>query len=411
MLGYRVSHISILGVMLFVSACKTAKDVGFDSYVNTRSKPIIQQEKKTYAFADNTVFLSNAFSGARLNDAQQLNDSTIAVFINPENEPINKSPFYAFKAWSSEKTSMYLQVNYPKGYGHRYWPKLKEETGNWFRLDSVHVWQKNERVTLQVGLDTSPITIAAQEVQNSEDVEGWVKQLIAGKSYVTKTTYGSSVLNRKLSVLDIYKGDKRNKPIIVLLTRQHPPEVTGFFAFQAFLQTLLNESQRSQDFLRQYRVLAFPLVNPDGVDLGHWRHNAGGVDLNRDWSKYHQPEIRQLVSYITRQMKGAKAKLVLGLDFHSTYEDVFYTNKLREGTSLPHFISDWFKALEANIPDYQVNEAAANSNKPVSKGWFLYGHKAVGITYEIGDDTPRDRIKQIGRISAEQMMNILLTQK
>ena len=36
--------------------------------------------------------------------------------------------------------------------------------------------------------------------------------------------------------------------------------------------------------MEKFRVLAFPLMNPDGVDLGHWRHNAGGIDLNRDWS-------------------------------------------------------------------------------------------------------------------------------
>ncbi|MGK0378530.1 MAG: murein tripeptide amidase MpaA [Patiriisocius sp.] len=109
-----------------------------------------------------------------------------------------------------------------------------------------------------------------------------------------------------------------------------------------------------------------------GVDLGHWRHNAGGVDTNRDWSKYNQPEIRQVVQFITKASKKDKGKIILRLDFHSTYEDVFYINKTRKSTTLPNFIEDWFVALEANIPDYKVNEAASNSTKPVSKGWFLY---------------------------------------
>jgi hypothetical protein len=98
----------------------------------------------------------------------------------------------------------------------------------------------------------------------------------------------------------------------------------------------------------------------------------------------------------------------LGLDFHSTYEDVFYTNKIREKTTLPNFIEEWFVALEENIPNYKVNEKSSNSTKPVSKGWFLYGQKAVGITYEIGDATPRDKIKLVGRITAEEMMKILI---
>jgi hypothetical protein len=151
-------------------------------------------------------------------------------------------------------------------------------------------------------------------------------------------------------------------------------------------------------------------MNPDGVDLGHWRHNANGVDLNRDWSKYNQPEIRQVVTFISKQMSEYNSKIVLGLDFHSTWYDIFYTNKKREGTTLPNFITDWFASLEANIPEYKVNEAPRNSTKPVSKGWFLYGHNAVGITYEIGDKTPLNEIQRIGKVSAEEMMRIL-TQK
>ena len=65
-----------------------------------------------------------------------------------------------------------------------------------------------------------------------------------------------------------------------------------------FLNTILKENKLSSIFLDKYRILAFPLMNPDGVDLGHWRHNAGGVDTNRDWSFYHQPEIKTTVQYI-----------------------------------------------------------------------------------------------------------------
>jgi hypothetical protein len=39
--------------------------------------------------------------------------------------------------------------------------------------------------------------------------------------------------------------------------------------------------------------------------------------------------------------------------------------------------------------------------------WFLYSQNAVGITYEIGDATPRDRIKLVGIVTAKEMMKIL----
>jgi len=98
----------------------------------------------------------------------------------------------------------------------------------------------------------------------------------------------------------------------------------------------------------------------------------------------------------------------LGLDFHSTYYDVFYTNTERKLTALPEFLPKWFSSLEERIPEYKVNEKPSISKQPTSKGWFINAHKAVGVTYEIGDDTPRDRIKLIGKESARAMMRILI---
>ena len=264
--------------------------------------------------------------------------------------------------------------------------------------------------TIKLNLEGEKIRVAAQEIHASSQVRSWCTKITkAYKPLVKLKKIGTSKLGRELLVLDIYKDHKKNKPIVVLLTRQHPTEVTGYFAFREFVNTILTDTL-SSGFLKKYRVLAFPLLNPDGVDLGHWRHNAGGVDTNRDWSKYNQPEIRQVVRYITKQYKKSKANVILGLDFHSTWYDIFYTNKERQNTSLPNFITTWFNGIENDIPGYKVREASGNSTKPVSKGWFLYSLNAVGITYEIGDETPFPEIQRIGKISAKQMMQILLEQ-
>jgi len=397
---------------LLISSCANVKTVTFKTPVDTRTKKIATQVKKTYALNTMQIFASNQFYGAHLNGFEKVNDSTVKVIVAPENTPINNSAYYSFKAWSKETRTVYFQFSYPEGYQHRYPPKLKVAgTNNWTVLSEDNIFRDGKSTTAKILLSKRPIYISAQEIVSSTDTYNWVESLIKGKeAYVHYKDAGSSRLGKKLPVLDIYIGDKKQKPIVVLLTRQHPPEVTGFFAYQEFLKTILNESNLSTSFLKKYRVLAFPILNPDGVDLGHWRHNAGGVDTNRDWSEYQQPEIRQVVKFITSASKRDQGKIVLGLDFHSTYNDVFYTNKIRKETALPTFIEEWFRALEMNIPNYKVNEKAANSTKPVSKGWFLYGHKAVGITYEIGDKTPRDKIKLVGKVTSEEMMKILIKQ-
>ena len=396
----------ILFLGLFVG-CAGAPEVLFKDTVDTETKPIRYQDKRTFTFTVSGVSFSNQFEGARLNAVDQLNDSVFIVTIQPENEPINHSPYYAFDVWSSSPKEITLKFKYPEQYKHRYVPKIKSN-GVWSVADSL-AFQFDENFS-SLKLQTNPIakTVSGQELHTSSDVYSWVDQLIKGKeNYVRSKTIGKTRLKRPFKVLDIYKGTPENKPVLVLLTRQHPPEVTGYFAFQAFLSTILEDNPLTSRFLDHYRILAFPLMNPDGVDLGHWRHNAGGVDTNRDWSFYHQPEIKTTVDYITQVLKKNNSKLVLGLDFHSTWYDVFYTNKERKSTAIPDFLPKWFLALEQNIPDYKVNEKSSNSTKPVSKGWFLYGHKAVGVTYEIGDDTPRDRIQLIGMESAKAMMQIL----
>jgi len=97
----------------------------------------------------------------------------------------------------------------------------------------------------------------------------------------------------------------------------------------------------------------------------------------------------------------------MGLDFHSTYYDVFYTNVERESTPYPKFLDHWFEGMEKNISNYKINEKASNSTQPVSKGWLLYANNAIGVTYEIGDETSREKIDLIGKTSAKVLMNLL----
>lgn len=399
---------SFLFLYIFLGGCVITPKILFEDSVNTKNKKISRLKKKIFSFEESEIYFSNDFQGARLNDVIKKNDSSFIVSILPENEPINPSPFYAFQAWSKSSKNIFLEFSYPEGYKHRYFPKILSE-GKLLISDSSSFQELDNKWILKLNLENRPITISAQELNSSDVVYGWVNEVIKGKeSYVRFKKIGKSKLKRPFMVIDIYKGSPEEKPIVVLITRQHPPEITGYFAFKSYLSTILDENDLSSNFLEKFRVLAFPLMNPDGVDLGHWRHNAGGIDLNRDWSVYNQKEIKTTVDFISKTLKKNNSKLILGIDFHSTFYDVFYTNEERASTSMPHFLDNWFSSLEENIPNYKVNEKPSVSKQPVSKGWFLNAHNAVGIVYEIGDNTPRNRIKLIGKESAISMMKIMV---
>ncbi len=116
--------IIFLALLLVNISCINVKKVAFKTPVDTTTKRIQKQVKQSYKIGELGVHASNDFDGARLNGFEKENDSTAIVIINPENGPINNSAYYAFKTWSNTPKPFYFKFKYPKGYHHRYIPKL-----------------------------------------------------------------------------------------------------------------------------------------------------------------------------------------------------------------------------------------------------------------------------------------------
>ena len=396
-----------LPLILLLSSCAGGKLVThkFPRSVDTTTRPIEYQEKKTYTIG--SVSASNEFPAARLNNFTQLNDSTYQATISPENSPINESPWYAFQIWSSQPRTIQLELHYTE-HEHRYNPKISIDGENWHELEEELIYLDEDSIhaTFKLELGEKKLWVAAQEIEDHRRVGEWVQQF-SDNPLVTEGNAGTSVQNRSLYHMNITRGENKKKPTVIVISRQHPPEVTGYFAMQAFIETIIDEGAKN-GFLDQYRVMVYPMLNPDGVDLGHFRHNTGGIDMNRDWSVYHQPEIRQIVNHIVDETQSENNNVILGLDFHSTYYDVYYTNDETVEKEIPGFTKEWLRRIEKDLNLDDINEQASGYGPPTSKGWFNKQLGAESITYEIGDDTPRDFIKVKGRVSAVNMMDILL---
>ena len=133
-------------------------------------------------------------------------------------------------------------------------------------------------------------------------------------------------------------------------TRQHPPEVTGFFfAFKAFMQEVMGDSPRRKKIFGKLPGLGLSLGQPRWGGPGPLAPQCRGNRHQPRLGRYRQPEVKAIVNYIRSRTKKAKSQVVLGLDFHSTWYDVFYTNKER-ATPFPNFLDQWFQALERSIP-------------------------------------------------------------
>lgn len=379
-----------------------AKPYDFPKPVNTTSKSIFKQDRKQFSFK-NGVYFDNTFKSANIGKLEET-DSSYIIYLVPENEPINYSPWYAFKVWAKKDTVINVVMDYGHyKYGQRYWPKLSTDGEKWNALSEASFLKLDStKVRFRLAITDEPLLVSAQEIQDSEMVIDWSRELKRGVYKVA----GKSKLGRDIPMVEI--STKKSNPVVVIFSRQHPPEVTGYLAMQSFMKRILEADELSNQFLKKYTVLMFPLLNPDGVDLGHWRHNAGGVDLNRDWAYYNQPETRQVADYIVNFVSENDSKVVLGLDFHSTFKDIYYTNIDSLVSTLPGFSKEWISQIKNRIEDDEARVSPSGLGKPVSKSWFFTQFGAEGITYEIGDNTDRKIIEVKGAVSAEEMMKLLI---
>ncbi len=212
-------------LILLLSGCSVwkyqADYVETNPKVNTESKLIEYQDKKTYSFNNGEIKFDNLFDGARLNNCIQLNDSTFELTISPENQPINSSPWYAFRVISQSRNDIWLKMTY-KYAKHRYHPKISKDGENWQKVadDRIALSNRDSIATFQITLESDTSWLAAQEIINTEKVKFWCSQQ-SDKRNIKYKRYGKSKLGRPLPVLDICSGKKRGKPIVVILSRQH----------------------------------------------------------------------------------------------------------------------------------------------------------------------------------------------
>lgn len=362
--------------------------------------------RRTFTFPEIDVWVSNDLEGGRASDAWQENDSTITLLIRPENAPINNSAWYAFKLWSQEPRTVYVRLAYEDG-THRYWPVKRRAGGTWTALDSAKVVRDDvaREATLRLNAAPDTVWVAGQPMLTSSWFRQWTDSLDS-LPHVAHGVIGTSPGGRPIGMLQF--GDSNVHRHVMLISRQHPPEVTGTIAFVRFIEELAGESELARTFRRHFRVHAVPLVNPDGVDLGHWRHNTGGVDLNRDWVDFNQPETRIVRDAFLRIMQQPGAELWFGADFHSTQRDVFYTLERSLETKPPGMIDRWLDHIAASLPHYTVSDSPSGLATPTSRNWFYREFGVPAVIYEVGDNTDHDLIREVAATAAQGTMRILL---
>ncbi|MEY4387590.1 MAG: hypothetical protein RLY20_2873 [Verrucomicrobiota bacterium] len=367
------------------------------------------QTAKTWHFTNPDVWFSNEFPGARLNECTQTGSNEFTIAVSPENRPINPSAWYAFKVWSDAKRELHLVLtNTYDGRLHR--ARLSNDGKNWDQIAKARYTAEpsNRVMRLQIKVGRKPTWVAAQEMIGISELEAWMDAKCR-LPFALSNIVGTTIEGRPIREFTL--SESTNANFVFIISRQHPPEVTGSVGMMSYVDTIAGSSRLAKQFRRQFQTVVVPLVNPDGVEHGHWRHNLGGVDLNRDWQEFSQPETRAVSSFLAQTGRQPGALPFLFVDFHSTSSNVFYTQPDGQWMKPYDFARRWLERTTQRDAGFKIwRDAGHNVGLATSKAWANETFQIPAITCEFGSSTDRDEIRRFSRIAAEEMMRLLLAE-
>jgi len=375
--------------------------------------PVTTRHGEDLFCRSSSILLDAHFSGGELGECRPGDGGRFELVLHPEDPPpINVSPWYAFRVSGAAGDAVALTLSFPEGRA-RYWPKVSVDGKNWSRLPEARVRRSGgeddeaQGAIAQMHLDlklTGPaLWVAGQPLLTDRYFEDW-DQALDALPFATRKLRGASLEGRPIYATET--PDRRE--YVLLVGRQHPPELTGTLTMRPFVDELMGDTDLAQAFRDRYKLVIYPVLNPDGVARGHWRHNEGGVDLNRDWGPFTQPETRLVRDHVDAlEARGMRPRLML--DFHSTWRNLFYTQLPEDMTDPEAFAGRWLAAGRARLPDYAfTNEPTAVSERGTTKNYFYKRFGIPSITYETGDETDPPAIEASARVFAQEMMRLML---
>ena len=360
--------------------------------------------------------VSADYEGARANACRVFNPRGVILTIEPEDPPpINPSPWFGFHVRAksaTEQGSVAVTLRYTAS-RHRYAPRTSVDGREWTPLPERH-WLAHEdgRVTMELQPGAGGLYVSAQENLGLDFYGEWRRSTAERFEGLEWRSIGESRAGRPIFSAETAPGAPR---YLLFIGRQHPPEVPGALMFKAFAERLLKDRSGACDdphsakcaFYSGHSLVFVPNLNPDGVALGHWRHNLDGTDLNRDWGTFAQPETRAVRDLVDSLQRSGSTIAVM-LDFHATWRNVFYVPTLRDATRPPAFATRWLRLARTGGSAYSFERAPRPSEETaIAKNYFYRRFGVPAITVETGDDTPRDEIASGARVLADALVTVL----
>ncbi len=196
------------------------------------------------------------------------------------------------------------------------------------------------RMTPEEALDARSIVLAFDTSTNTAEVAFFyplgyaemyeeVESLVRTSNGATTHLLGMTTQGRELwmvQVTDPLTPDEFKHRVWVH-ARAHPGESTAAFTFLGLLDQVTENSAVAYRLRRNCIFNLVPMINPDGIFLGHTRWDSRGIDPEREWdTPGRTPEVASLYATVNRFM-ASDNPIEVALNLHSTvgrFKDSFF---------------------------------------------------------------------------------------
>ncbi|HSW65271.1 MAG TPA: M14-type cytosolic carboxypeptidase [Dissulfurispiraceae bacterium] len=179
---------------------------------------------------------------------------------------------------------------------------------------------------------------------------------------------GNAVPGQKMYAFGVWDDtlqpvDSSAKRIAVIVSGTHAGEHVGSWAMEGFVRFLFGGSAQAATLLRNFKFFIYPLVNPMGRYMGHYRgqRQVGSytLDPNRDWPADNSASIFQSTQFLRAMMVAdfGSNRAAFFADFHATWgtSTAFYYYNTADPNA--DYLTEW----DARIKTYSSFAALDNT--------------------------------------------------
>ena len=280
------------------------------------------------------------------------------------------------------------------------------------KWEHVHTERiEGDHMKVKVHMDSDSLYVAHVEPYRISDLQKLILR-IKGDSRVKIMPIGKSVEGRELNIIQI--GNENAPHRIFIRARAHAWEPGGNWVVEGIINTLLQPTDVSMNYLKNYVVYILPMANIDGVAHGITRFNLNGMDLNRKLTQTADPILSPENAAMEHWLESMIAKGLkpdLAIDFHNdTYGPLFFAPLGNETgnyeKNMLAFVKllgteTWFTGgysfaenssfevgmmrrygIEAMIFELNAQWIKGLNKKPLSEDWLLLGNQLCKVFNE-----------------------------